>query len=179
MLLNLLNKFQKKAMKNLHRNRSNIAFLLVWRHFTFRFHIIISAGTLYFDTLLQPWPSSFNTPVNGCRKLVKHKTCKRRAPRRRATYKCSECFAYTYIVRVYITIYIHSTVLTLSLTRKVCLSTPDNDYSNNNNNDKLGGGEQPVSDIAYFHTSGLISYCKQNGRQTCFRHGAVAPACLP
>lgn len=55
------------------------------------------------------------------------------APRRRATYKCSEC-EYTNIY-IYIYIYSHA-ALTLSLTRKVCLSTPDNDYSSNNN-DKL------------------------------------------
>lgn len=41
-------------------------------------------------------------------------------------------------ILVYIYIYIYShTAPTLSLTRKVCLSTPDNDYSSNNN-DKLG-----------------------------------------
>lgn len=70
--------------------------LPVCRHFTFRFHIIISVGIFRYSG--NPGPSSFNTPVSRCcRKLVKHKTCKRRHDAKQLTSAASCISLYIFI----------------------------------------------------------------------------------
>lgn len=174
MLLNTLNNLQKKRKERKTFMQSQQYLLpacLTSLHFSISHYNF--SWNIVFRYCCNPGRhhSTRLSTAAGSLSSIKHA---KDAPRRRATYKCSEC-EYTYI---YISIYIHIQHSHFRWLEKSVCQHPTM-ITAATTMTSWGSGGQPVSDVAYFHTSGLISYCKQNGRQTCFRHGAVAPACLP